>query len=144
MSKIKTFRGLMADGSIERIHLKTIDGTIGYKIIKLELMTNRISAASVEHTIQVFSVQPTTASEVINFSNNTLLAAAVTMSRVDAFNAPLTSEVIFDSMVFNQDIFVTHKDNQSSEACNYYLELEQVKLDGTETAIATLKNIKNR
>jgi|TARA_R110002110_G_scaffold243908_1_gene460418 hypothetical protein len=141
----KSFRGLLADGAIQTIPLSTNNGSTGYKIIKFEIMTNSISAASVEHTIQIFKIPQAegSATQVIDFSNPTLLAAAVTMSRVDAFNAPLTSEVIFDNEIFNQDIYVTHKDNQSSEACNYYIELEMVKLALDENTVATLKDIRN-
>jgi len=140
--KTISYRGILADGGIDTLSLHTIKGKIGYRIVKFKIMTNSISAASVEHTVQIFKVPQTTATQVIDFSNSTLLAAAVTMSRVDAFNAPLTSEVIFDNEIFNQDIYVTHKDNQSSEACNYYIELEQIALNDLEATMATLKDIR--
>ena len=36
--------------------------------------------------------------------------------------------IIFDNQLFNRDIYVTHTDNDGSEGCNYYIELEEVKL----------------
>jgi len=142
--KIKTFRGLITDGGIDTVVLHTNTGSTGYRIVKFQIMTNAISTASVEHTMQIFKVPQTTATEVIDFSDNTLLAAAVTMSRIDAFNAPLTQEVIFDNEIFNQDIYITHKDNQSSQSCNYYIELEQMSLALDENTVATLKDMRNQ
>ena len=52
--------------------------------------------------------------------------------------------IIFDNQVFNQDIFITYNDLQGSDAkVNYYIELEQVKLDLGENTVATLKDIRN-
>jgi len=50
--------------------------------------------------------------------------------------------VIFDKEIFNQDIFVTHTDEGGSAKCNYYIELEQMKLDHTQNMNATLKAIR--
>ena len=46
-------------------------------------------------------------------------------------------------MTFNQDIYVTHTDVLGAGACNYYIELEQFKLDLSENTVATLKDIRN-
>jgi len=143
MSRIVSFRGLIVDGGIDTVSLHTTTGSTGYRIVKFQIMTNSISTASVEHTLQIFKIPQTTATQVVDFSDQTLLAVAVTMSRIDAFNAPLTSEVVFDNEIFNQDIYITHKDNQSSQSCNYYIELEQMPLDLNENTVATLKDIRN-
>jgi hypothetical protein len=50
---------------------------------------------------------------------------------------------MFDHEIFNQDIFVTHNDNEGSLAINYYLELEVIKLDESQAMVATLKDIRN-
>jgi len=46
-------------------------------------------------------------------------------------------------MVVNQDIYITHIDTNGAIPCNYYIELEQVKLDLSENTVATLKDIRN-
>ena len=81
---IKSFRGLIKDGGIDTIPLSTNDGSVGYKVVKFEIMTNSISAASVEHTVQIFKIPQAeeSATQVIDFSDPTLFAAAVTMSRM--------------------------------------------------------------
>ena len=50
----------------------------------------------------------------------------------------------YNSRVYSvADIFVQHK-SQSANACNFYMELEQVKLDINEATIATLKDMRGR
>jgi len=51
--------------------------------------------------------------------------------------------VTFDREIFNQDIYVSHVEVAGAATVNYYLELEQVKLDLSESTIATLKDIRN-
>ena len=45
--------------------------------------------------------------------------------------------------IFNQDIYITHVDSDASAPINYYIELEQIKLDLNENTVATLKDIRN-
>ena len=54
-----------------------------------------------------------------------------------------TMFTVFDKEIFNQDIYLTHDENLGSLAVNYYIELEQVKLDLNENTVATLKDIRN-
>ena len=140
---IKSFRGLMADGDIETIRLSTNQGLIGYRIIKMALFHVEPGENSAEHTIKVFTVAQTTANNTVNFDDPTLLAAGHLADHADIAYA-LDTIVVFDNTVFNQDIYVTHVDTRGSEPCNYYLELEQVKLDINEATVATLKDMRGR
>jgi hypothetical protein len=141
---IKTFSGLMSDGAQETIHLRTLTGSTGYKIIKFQMMPEKPGTTDYEHIMKVFKTAQTTVTENINFSDSLLLAAGYTEggAATNFIGNPMT--VIFDQDIINQDIHITHIDTKGALACNYYLELEQVKLDSNETAVATLKNIKNR
>ena len=140
---IKTFRGLLTDGSQETINLHTITGKTGYRIVKLQIIAERPGHTNVENLFKVWSAEQTAApDEYVNFGDMTLLAVAYYANH--SSNKVDTSTIIFDNIIFNQDIFITHKDIDSGEACNYHIELEQIKLDSNETAVATLKNIKNR
>jgi len=56
---------------------------------------------------------------------------------------PGNIKIIFDREIFNQDIYITYRDNSNETKANYYLELEQVKLDLNENTVATLKDIRN-
>jgi len=145
---IKTFRGLMADGVQDTIVLHTNNGSTGYRIIKFEIMSNLpTSGGHKEHVVQIWKVkQPepiTSAAPVpIDFSNQVLLAAAWSLSS-DSPAYATTQQVLFDSEIFNQDIYVTHTDTDGTDACNYYIELEQMNLDISENTVATLKDIRN-
>ena len=141
---IKSFRGLLTDGAVETISLHTNNGSVGYRIKKMELMPNKPGdGVSSEHIVQVFSISQTTASNEIDFDDQTLLAAGFVSNSVNAYLYPVTSSIVFDNTTFNQDIHITHVDHAGSSAVNYYIELEQIKLDLNENTVATLKDIRN-
>jgi len=144
---IKTFRGQIADGAQDIIVLHTIDGSTGYRIVKLALFPTKPGGTNhIENVVQVFktdqSANLVTVNPSVDFSDNRLLAAAYLVDDVNMASGPL-EVVIFDGEVFNQDIYVTHTDVNGTLAVNYYIELEQVKLDLNENTVATLKDIRN-
>jgi|TARA_R110000824_G_C14813901_1_gene635938 hypothetical protein len=145
MSKIKTFRGLMANNTQVAINLHTITGRTGYRIKKFELMPNEPGVKAHVSIVKVYALRQTTNTDDVNFGETDLLAAGVANSNDNAHIYPMYESIIYEETIVNQDIFVTHKNAGSpTESCNYYLELEQITLDSDETAVATLKNIKNR
>ena len=140
---IKTFRGLIANGTQDTIVLHTNDGSTGYRIVKFQIMVTEPGEQSSEHTLKIFSVSQTTINNTLDFSDQTLLGAG--WLGFGASTGPTNIIVtIFDNMVFNQDIYITCSDASGGvKPCNYYLELEQVKLDLGENTVATLKDIRN-
>jgi len=143
MSRIVTFRGLMADGAQERISLETIRGEKGYKINKLQLISQSPGVLDTELVFKVYSKEQTTITSTIDFSKTTLLGI-VYFSNGDSRVEPPASTIIFDNMIFNQDIFITLKDAGANAApANYYIELEQMDLALDEATVATLKDIRN-
>ena len=139
---IKTFRGLIADGGQDTIVLHTNDGATGYRIVKFELFTPAPGAGNFESVVKIWKVAQTTIDGLVDFSDQTLLGVAY-LADTDSPAVTTTHIVTFDKEIFNQDIYVTHKDIDTGVACNYYLELEQVKLDLSESTVATLKDIRN-
>ena len=139
---IKTFRGLIADGAQDTIVLHTNDGSTGYRIVKFQVMQDEPGQESAEHTLKIYKVSQTTIDNKVDFSDNTLLGVAL-WHKHSGVTYPSDNSVIFDQEVFNQDIYVTHEDTDGSGPANYYIELEQVKLDLTENTVATLKDIRN-
>jgi len=141
---IKTFRGMIADGEQDTIVLHTNDGSTGYRIVKFDIIGNKPFAEDQEDIVKIYKVEQSSVTAEVNFSDQTLLAVAIMSNE----NFPSSSfmfeqHVIFDKEIFNQDIYVTHKDEATGQDCNYYLELEQVKLDLSESTVATLKDIRN-
>ena len=139
---IKTFRGLMADGAQERIVLHTNNGLTGYRIVKLEIMHAEPGQQDAEHTVKVFTVPQTTVTNAIDFSDQTLIGAAYLTDDNTTLGAASTV-IIFDNKIFNQDIYITHEDTGGSQPCNYHIELEEIKLDLSESTVASLKDIRN-
>jgi len=144
---VKTFRGLLADGGQDRIRLQTIKGKVGYKITKLEILTNEPGLAGYESVIMIWKKEQTSVpvgSATINFTDSDLLAVATVFSNNSHGYGPFTPAAIFDNEVFNQDIYITHSENTASVACNYYLELEVIPLDDKGAEYTTVKDLRTR
>jgi len=142
-NRILSYKGLMADGAQETILLSTQKGEVGYRITKLQLMPANPGSTDYEHILKIYKDEQSTVVEEIDFSDNRLLGAAYTEGNNSAnyIGNPVT--VIFDQEIFNQDIYITHFDAKGALACNYYLELEVMKLDESQAMVATLKDIRN-
>ena len=139
---VKTFRGQLASGTQEKIPLSTIKGKVGYRITKLELMGRKPGATSQECVVKVYKQEQSVIDGIVNFSDNTGLAAAIWFSK-STIDYPVSKQVIFDVEIFNQDIYVTHIDLEDALPCNYYIELELMDLSDYSAEYTTLKEIKN-
>jgi len=139
---IKSFRGLMSDGSIDTISLHTNTGSTGYKITKFQLMPNDPTDENIESVLKVYTIPQTTATDDIDFSDNTLLAAGF-HKNASIGNYSADTIVVFDNMTFNQDIYITMKADDTADKMNYYIELETMPLALNENTVATLKDIRN-
>ena len=140
---IKTFKGLLADGDQVTIRLRTNNGLTGYKIKKFEVIPETPGASSQESILKVSSVKASTVNATVNFDSPTLLAAAF-YKLGSSMSDPGYQTIIFDDKKVNQDIYITHSEIVGSSSGNYYLELEQVKLDLNEATVATLKDMRGR
>ena len=138
---IKSFRGKMKDDTIDVVNLATNTGSTGYRIIKFRLMPSNLNTNQ-EACVKIYKVPQTTATMEIDFSDNTLVAAARYTESSAADTRSEDMHVLFDNEVFNQDVYITHKNNDNVPI-NYYIELEQIKLDLNENTVATLKDIRN-
>ena len=142
---IKSFRGKLADGGIDTISLSTNNGSTGYTIKKMSLINANAGDVDYSAIVKVFTIPQTTADNNIDFSDNTLLAVGYISTDASSTQFPDDVIVVFDNTTFNQDIFVTCKQTSASgnDNCNYYIELERVKLSLDENTVATLKDIRN-
>ena len=142
---IKSFRGQMASTSVDKVSLKTNDGSTGYRLMKLQCITNNPTAYDIEGVLKIYKIPQTLASvsSDIDFSDQTLLAVSYNTFGNQPYEVN-NVVTIFDSEIFNQDIYITYTDTGgSTRPMNYYFELEQVKLDLNENTVATLKDIRN-
>jgi len=138
---IKSFRGLIADEGIDTVTLHTNTGSTGYRIVKLEVMPAD-TAKLQQSVLKIYKVPQATATDDINFSDNTMIGA-VYLTKNDDTKYPIVLASFFDNEIFNQDIYITHKDASTGEPINYYIELESMSLDLNENTVATLKDIRN-
>ena len=144
MSKIKTFRKQLAMGLQEKINLSTADGLTGYKIKKFQLIGSQPGADTTTFVGQIFTVnQEGSITSDVNFNDPTLIAVSYFADHDSSAN-PTSSEVIFDDVIINQDIFINITDpDGGTNPGNFYLELEQFKLNLNESTFATLKNLRS-
>ena len=139
---IKTFRGRLDDEEQEKIRLSTKKGKIGYKIVKFQMIGAEPGAKLTESTMKIFKVEQSTVNSIIDFSDGNLLAAGYWAGKDTSGNTDTIGPIIFEQEVFNQDIFITHHDAATGEACNYYLELETSPLTDNAAVVSTLRDIR--
>ena len=143
---IKSYRGKLPDGGQHTLNLHTNDGKTGYKLVKFQVIPALPGTAAGEHTVQIFKVKQTTVptgTAVIDFTDNTLLGAAIIGNSTNITNAGGGDIIVFDNEIFNQDIYVTHTEANSDGECNYYIELEQISLTEDQALVAIVKNLRN-
>jgi len=143
---IKSFRGLLVDGGQEKIRLTTTDGRMGYKITKVEVMPNIPGTQDYESVVQIFTTEQAsvpTDIAIIDFSNlDTLAAVFYESGRTSESSPGPTQTVVFETEIFNQDIYITHTATSGSQAINYYIELEQIKLSSAEAELLIVKDLR--
>lgn len=142
MSIMKAFKGKLTsdDNALNQdtIHLSGGEIHEGYRIHKLELIATSESA-DISPIVKVYTTKQSSVDATIDFTEDGLIGAA--MYRQDSGNQyPSTQVIIFDKDVFNQDIYITCKDNETSGgSVNYYLELEQINMTRGEEAVVNFK-----
>jgi hypothetical protein len=142
----KTFKGLLADGEVKTIRLSTKDGLTGYKIVKFQLFPEKPGQDAQESIVIIESLEPSAATGTVNFDSPTLLAVSLTANdtNLEQGRIPPPDTVVIDNKMINQDIYISHKDMLTGAKCNFYIELEQVKLELNEATVATLKDMRAR
>ena len=139
---IKTFRGLLADDAVQTISLHTNNGSMGYRIVKFELISSNPGTKDMEAYVTISKI-PFTPATTIDLSDQTILAVGYWHQAGNLAYPDTDHKILFDKEVFNQDIYIGCNDVQDNDGINYYIELEQVKLDLNENTVATLKDIRN-
>ena len=143
---IKTFRGQVASTSVDTISLHTNNGAVGYRMLKLQCITDNPPSYDVEGTLKIYTVPQTVASitNLIDFNDQTLIAVSWNTFGNQPYEVN-NIVTVFDQAIFNQDLYITYVDNGgNARPMNYYIELEQVSLDLSENTVATLKDIRNQ
>ena len=139
---IKTFRGLLADGGVDKIRLSTKKGKIGYRIKRLDVIQEKPGTQNAESIVTINKIDFTPL-DTIDLSNGNILGVAFYGGPQVATAYPIQQVIIFDQEVFNQDIYIGAQDiaGEASKT-NYYLELETINMNDNATAVSTLRDIR--
>jgi hypothetical protein len=138
---IKTFRGILQDGGQDQIRLSTKKGKVGYRIIKFQVMGYEPGITTQESVVMAWKTEQSSVVGVVDFSDADLLATGLLMLH-DSSAYQFTTDVIFDHQIVNQDIYITHKDVDTGQPCNYYLEMEVIPLSDMGAEYTTIKSLR--
>jgi len=142
MSRIISYRGTLAIGEEDRISLATIQGKVGYKINKFQIISTTPGTGNVELVSKITKVTDTNIGPTAKFTDADLLGVAFYSGNENAAY-PFSETIIFDNEKFNQDIFVSMADADGGTVPgNYYIELETMNLSDLETTMLTLKSLR--
>ena len=139
---VKTFRGQLADGGQDHIRLQTIKGKVGYRIVKFQTISATPGIDNEEAVLKIYKTTQSTIGYLVDFTDSDLLGVAFSAASSNTYYAYGTPNVIFDSEIFNQDIFVTYKAVLGEANMNYYLELEVIPLTDHGAEFTTLKDMR--
>jgi len=128
-----SFRGLLVDDGQDRIRIQGPTGEIAWRITKFEGMTASPGAHTQESIIKIYRERQSSITATVDFADSELLASMVVVGRADTLYTEETN-VIFDNVLFSRNIYVTHKDAETGQSCNYYIELEKVKVSAAGMA----------
>ena len=139
---VKTFRGILADDGQDRIRLSTIDGKVGYRIVKFEIVGKNPQVDNHESVVKIYKTEQTSLDGIIDFTDNNLLAAGVYKNYPQAAYT-MHDQIVFDTVIVNQDIYVTHTEEAGgTEPCNYYIEMEALPLTSQGAEYTTIKDLR--
>jgi len=127
MGKVHSFRGLLGDGKQEKIRIQGPVGAIAWRIVKLELFAETPGTTEYEHLVKVYREKQTSIVATVNFNEDELLAVSYLEGHAQAYYLDNITTV-FDNAIFTRNIYITHDDIAGSLNCNYYIELEEVKV----------------
>jgi hypothetical protein len=142
MSRTISYKGKLDMGLEDKINLKTLNGKVGYKIVKFQLMSTQPATQANEFIGKITKIPETNIADTVDFTDGNVLA--VNYYVTGRYSDDIQSQtIIFDNEKVNQNIFVHITDGTGGTiACNYYIELEVMSLNDLEATQLTLKSIR--
>jgi len=141
--QMHSFRGLLADGAQDKIRIEGATGEIAWRITKFQIIQAEPGEDSTESTVKIYREEQSSVNNTINFDDAELLAAAY-YTEAASSNYPGFIAIVFDNALFSRNIYVQHYNDDGSSACNYYIELEEVKVSAAgmaQLAVAAARRI---
>ena len=134
---------MLAIGEEDRIKLSTMQGRIGYRIVKFLTIAKTAGAEDSTSVCTIYKTEGLLKNiTTIDLTNPNILAIAYKKNGNGGQDTD-SDTIISDLEVFNQDIFITAGSPAGdTQPVSYYLELEQIKLSDIESTQLTLNNIR--
>jgi hypothetical protein len=134
---VHSFRGILTDvdgSNQDEISIQGSVGAVAWRIIKFEIMAENPGTTDYEHIVKIYRENQSSVTGDINFTEGELLAAGFTEggAATNFIGNPMT--IIYDHVLFVRNIHVTHVDTKGALNCNYYIELEEVKVSAAGMA----------
>ena len=145
MSNKLSYKGILAMGLEDQIRLRTLKGKTGYRVTKFQLMSNLPGGGStnIEYIGKITKKTDPNITAVVDLTDDNVMAVAYYVDN-NSTAVPPNDTIIIDNAVTHQDIFVIIVDAAGgSISCNYYIELEKIKLSDIEATQLTLRNLRN-
>ena len=140
---IKSYTGKLDIGVERKINLSTNNGLLGYKIKKFMIMGNTPSVGDQTYVAKITSIPDTNIGPAVDLGDKTLLAVVYYQDN-PASAYPSSADIIIDTTLVNQDIFINiTSPTGTTIQCNYYFELEQINLNKDQALVSTIKNLRN-
>jgi len=133
--QMHSFRGLLADVGQDKIRIQGATGEIAWRITKFEIIDGAPGTLNTENIVKIYREEQSTPDGDVNFNDDELLGVGVWIFNSSNPQYSTTSAVIFDNSLFVRNIYITNKDvSANANRCNYYIELEEVKVSAAGMA----------
>ena len=143
MSKTLTYKGTLAIGTQDKIKLSTLQGKVGYRLKRFDIMSTAPGTTEEEIVAKIYKNDQTgNITPLVDLTDANILAVVYYQEHNSAAYPP-AEKIIMDKEVFNQDIFVTADSaNSSTKPVTYYIEMEAMNISDLEATYLTLQNIR--
>lgn len=136
MPKEFIIRGYNTSGTNEKIHLSGHKAGYGYRLKEFKLWGSTNLGATSQECWGILSRGAAMDPKIPDFSNDALVGVSVFMTHTSPAYPPQSLEVIDDLVILTQDLRIAVQDTSDSEAINWQLKFEEVKISSSAEAAA--------
>ena len=136
MPKEFIVRGYNVSGTNDVIHLSGSKTGYGFKLKEFKLWGSTHLGATSQECWGILSRGPAMDPKAPDFRNDALVGVSVFMTHTSPAYPPQSLELIDDLVILTQDLTIAVQDTSDSEAINWQLKFEEVKLTDAAEGVA--------